>query len=205
MDKILPTANMQYRSFWIGCSDDSTLDTAWPPGIRSDTVINTTLGNQMPQADLGTLAALEWAIDLHEIERIVICGHHRCKAIKAAAKGDAGEIVGHWLSPLKKIVAKHQEWLSKLPHPHWLDAVCELNTIYQAVNTSKSSAVQAAWRRQRDISLTAIVNDLSAWPFRDLNFVLTADSDVSKEFEAAIDSIKDRWIGEGTSESKKNL
>lgn len=194
MDDLHSTATMQYRSFWIGCSDDACLESGWPSEIRSETVIHTSLANQMPHGDLGILAALEWAINVHNIERLVICGHYRCKVIEAAAKGDTGEIVGHWLSPLKKIVAQHQEWLSELSSEQKLDALCELNAVYQALNTSKSAAIQAAWRKNRTISLSAVINDLSTGRLRDLNFVLTAGSDLPKEFESAISLLKDRWL-----------
>lgn len=194
VDETLPAAGPKYGTFWIGCSDDAYLESGWPPEMRAETVIHTSLGNQVPQADLGSLTALEWAINVHNIERIVICGHYRCKVIEAAAKGDTGEIVGHWLSPLKKIIEQNQEWLLKLSLKQRLDAICELNTVYQTLNTSRNAAIKAAWGKNPTLSLSAGMNDPTTGRFRSLNFALTAGSVLSEEFESAIRALKDRWI-----------
>lgn len=184
-----PSSNAKY--LWICCSDDSCVESALPCEVRDESLIHTNLGNQMAAADLNSISTLEMAIESYEVEQIIICGHYRCKIIETAVKGGTGDFVGHWLSPLKKISQRYKGWLDGLPNK--LDAIAELNAIHQAVNVAKNPVLRSAWNVKPRISLAALVIDPATGHFRDLNFRASAETEVTIEFDRAIEAFKRRW------------
>ena len=81
----LATAGQRPETLFITCSDSRVvpnLITNAPPG---ELFVIRNAGNMIPHPSLpgGTAASLEYAVEVLEVENIIVCGHTQCGAIQA--------------------------------------------------------------------------------------------------------------------------
>jgi len=81
----LATAGQQPETLFITCSDsrvDPNLITNSAPG---ELFIVRNVGNVVPNVDLpgGTAAAIQYAVEVLNVENVIVCGHTQCGALKA--------------------------------------------------------------------------------------------------------------------------
>ncbi len=82
-------------TLFIGCADSRVvpdLFTGAPPGGM---FVVRNVGNMVPPADQkgglhGVAAAIEYAVDILEVEEIIVCGHSHCGAIRALYEPPSG-------------------------------------------------------------------------------------------------------------------
>jgi carbonic anhydrase len=92
---------------WIGCSDSrlhADEITHCEPG---EILVHRNIGNQVVSTDLSLMGALEYAVDVLNVKHIIVCGHYRCRSIKAALDRPNPS-----LPFCGQMVEKHQRYLS---------------------------------------------------------------------------------------------
>lgn len=97
------------KTLFIGCSDSRLVPYLLTGSGPGDLFIVRNVGGFVPPYDgshglHGTMAAIEFAVLSLQVERIVVCGHSQCGAIRAAYEGAPDDAVAlkEWL----KLVAE---------------------------------------------------------------------------------------------------
>jgi carbonic anhydrase len=110
--KQLAEAGQQPETLFITCSDsrvDPNLITNSQPG---ELFIVRNVGNVVPTRDLpgGTAAAIQYAVEVLNVQNIILCGHTQCGALKAILDPESVthlEYVSRWVKStisVKKVI-----------------------------------------------------------------------------------------------------
>ena len=185
----------RFNYFWVGCSDCGVPESEMTGVSQSEFFVHDNLANLVSPADINCLAAIEMAVDVHRVENIIVCGHYDCKSVMSAIKGSSLNLSGNWLRPVNKIAAKYENLLARLgDESQFLDCLCELNVIEQAVSACRTTVAADARKRGQSLTIHGVIYNPRDGLLRELNFSVGTGEDVSAKYEAAIENLKRRWI-----------
>lgn len=146
---------------WIGCADSRVPAeklTGLEPG---ELFVHRNVANMVIHTDLNCLSVVQYAVDVLEIEHIIICGHTNCGGINAAIGTEEFGLINNWLLHIKDLWFKHSHLLGKLTHDQRADMLTRLNVAEQVYNLGRSSIVDSAWKRGKPLSLHGWVYDVN--------------------------------------------
>ena len=130
---------------WLGCSDarvPTNVITGLNPG---EVFIHRNLANVVHSTDLNLLSVLEFAIAGLGIRKIIVCGHHGCGGVQAAAEGCKHGLVEHWLEPIRRLHRRHTAVLATLPdRESRLQRLAELNVVEAVSRIAETPIVRQA-------------------------------------------------------------
>jgi carbonic anhydrase len=147
---------------WIGCSDSRV-----PPDRITGTepghmFVHRNIANLVVQTDMNLLSVLQYAVQVLEVEHVIVCGHYGCGGVKAAM-GDAQHgLIDNWLRTVKDTQDYFWPQLSVLDEAARFRRLVELNVIEQVYNLGKTHIVQDAWRTRRAPLIHGWVFDLQS-------------------------------------------
>jgi carbonic anhydrase len=81
----LATAGQRPETLFITCSDSRVVPNLITNAAPGELFIVRNVGNVVPRVDLagGTLAAIQYAVEVLEVENVIVCGHTQCGAMEA--------------------------------------------------------------------------------------------------------------------------
>ncbi|WP_275428861.1 carbonic anhydrase, partial [Enterobacter ludwigii] len=79
--------------------------------------------------DLNCLSVVQYAVDVLEVEHIIICGHLGCGGVQAAVENPELGLIDNWLLHIRDLWYKHSSLLGELPPEQRFDMLCEINVI----------------------------------------------------------------------------
>jgi carbonic anhydrase len=167
------------RWLWIGCSDSrvpANEVTGTDPG---EMFVHRNVANVVVHTDFNCLAVLQYAIDVLEVEEIVVCGHFGCGGVKAALDGTSHGLIDNWLRHLQDIARDHAALLDATAPERRADLLCVLNAVEQVVNVTRTTIVQDAWTRGRSLAVHAVVYSLHDGRLRDLGMTVASPAEVA--------------------------
>jgi carbonic anhydrase len=135
----LSTAGQRPETVFITCSDSRlvpNLITSAPPG---ELFVIRNAGNIVPHPDLpgGTAASIEFAVEVLEVENLIVCGHTQCGAVDAILSPERAEhlpYVRRWLSQAASVKRVIDERYPDLERDARLVAATEENVLTQLEN-----------------------------------------------------------------------
>lgn len=138
------------KFLWIGCSDSrvpADQITGTNPG---EIFVHRNIANLVVQIDINMLSVLQYAVEVLEVEHIIVCGHYGCGGVKAALGHTNLGIINKWLGNIKEVYAMHEEELQGIHDiDKQTDRLVELNVIKQCVDLTKTNIVQGAWATRK--------------------------------------------------------
>ncbi|AHG73372.1 Carbonic anhydrase 2 [Mannheimia sp. USDA-ARS-USMARC-1261] len=174
---------------WIGCSDSRVPAeklTGLEPG---ELFVHRNVANMVIHTDLNCLSVVQYAVDVLEIEHIIICGHTNCGGINAAmAQNDLG-LINNWLLHIRDIWFKHSHLLGKLPYEERSNVLTRLNVAEQVYNLGQSSIIKSAWERGKSLSLHGWVYDVKDGFLSDQGVIATSRETLEITYRNAIAKI----------------
>ena len=158
------------KFLFIGCSDSRIpldLITESEPG---EIFVHRNIANQVNFTDLNLLSIIEYAIEILNIEDIIVLGHYKCGGVKAAVEGlDTEDIVENWVSPISDIYHYHRKELEELGDKTKIyDRLSEMNVIAQLKNLLRTPIIQRAFRNNRKLSFHGWIFDINTGLIKDL-------------------------------------
>lgn len=178
------------KFFWIGCSDSrvpANEITGLAPG---EVFVHRNIANLMAHRDANSCSGLQYAVDVLQVEHVIVTGHYACGGVRAAM--DAAPLsspLAEWLAPLRAIYHQYEERLAKIAdmRERW-DKLCELNVMEQVRATSRLPVIRAAWAERSSPAIHGWIYNVADGRLRDLNVTVTAADDAEALVDAAIES-----------------
>lgn len=160
------------KYLWIGCSDSRVPPdriTGTQPG---EIFIHRNIANMVVNTDLNLLSVLEYAVNVLEVEHVIVCGHYGCGGVKAALENKSVGIINKWLTKIKDSYRFNREILDRITDPdEKLKKLIELNINEQVYNLTKTTIIQKAWKSRKAPDLHGWVYDLHDGVINSLQYV----------------------------------
>jgi carbonic anhydrase len=168
------------KYLWIGCSDSRVPANEIVGLLPGELFVHRNVANVVVHSDLNCLSVLQFAVDVLNVEHVIVCGHYGCGGVKAACEGARLGLVDNWLRNIQDINAKHQDRLLNSPADERLDLLCELNVIEQSINVAQTTIVQDAWLRGQKLSIHGWIYAISNGLLRDLECTMSTIEDITE-------------------------
>lgn len=171
---------------WIGCSDSRVPAEKLTNLGPGDLFVHRNVANQVIHTDLNCLSVVQYAVDVLDIEHIIICGHTNCGGIKAAMSQQDLGLINNWLLHIRDIWFKHSHLLGKMSPEKRADMLTKLNVVEQVYNLGRSSIVKSAWQRNKKLSLHGWVYDVNDGFLVDQGMIATSRESLEISYLNAI-------------------
>lgn len=149
------------RFLWIGCSDSRVPANEVTDTEPGEIFVHRNIANILVHTDLNALSVLQYAVEALEIDHIIVCGHYNCGGVKAALTHGNFGLMNKWLRNIKDVYRYHQEEVDSQPtEEERVNRLVEINVQEQIDNLAKTSIVQNAWNKGRDLVLHGWVHNL---------------------------------------------
>jgi carbonic anhydrase len=153
------------ETLFITCCDSRVVPTLITNAAPGELFIVRNVGNIVPSVDRGVLggvsAAIEYAVEVLEVDTVIVCGHTNCGAIQAIVHPERVEhlpYVARWLAESSRIPKLIQERYGYLEGEARMTAAVQENVLVQLENLRSFDFVA---RR-----LDAGVLKISGWVFK---------------------------------------
>jgi carbonic anhydrase len=178
------------RYFWIGCSDSRVPANEIVGLLPGEMFVHRNVANVVVHTDLNCLSVLQYAVDVLEVDHVMVVGHYGCGGVRAAWEARPLGLIDNWLRHVQDVAARHADELQLLGDaPALYDRLCELNVIEQAVHVCRTTIVQDAWRRGRNLAVHAWVYSLRDGLLRDLGFAPASADEVGPQYAQALQHV----------------
>ena len=149
------------RYLWIGCSD-SRVPANEILGLRPGEVfVHRNVGNLVVHSDLNCLTVLQYAVEILNVEHVLVVGHYGCGAVQAVVEQRRTGLAENWLRHLEDVGRKHADRLDEISVAERRAArLCELNVIEQVSNVCRTTIVRRAWERGIRLEVHGLVYGL---------------------------------------------
>jgi carbonic anhydrase len=164
-------AKPQHPKFlFISCSDSRVPVTSITESEAGEIFIHRNIANQVNLTDINLLSIIEYAVEILNIEHIIVLGHYRCGGVKAAVEGlNEEDIVENWVSQINDLYHFHKKELEKCPDKiDMYDRLSEMNVIAQLKNLLRTPIIQRAYRKKRNIKIHGWIFDICTGLIKDL-------------------------------------
>ncbi len=168
---------------WIGCADSrvpANEITGTKPG---EVFVHRNIANMVVHTDMNMLSVLDFAVNVLEVQHVIVCGHYGCGGVKAAMSNKQYGIIDNWIRHIKDVYRLHKEELESIVDPQAReDRFIELNVIEQVYDLSKTSIIQNSWHRKSLPYIHGWVYSVADGIIRDLKVSVNEDSGIAEVY-----------------------
>ncbi len=191
-DFFLRLADIQSPKYlWIGCSDSrvpANQITGLQPG---EVFVHRNVANAVIHTDLNCLSVIQFAVDVLEVNHIIVCGHYGCGGVKAALTGERLGLIDNWLRHIKDVRDKHSDQIAPgMDMAARWERLCELNVIEQVRHVTQTTIVRDAWSRGRNLIIHGWIYRLSDGKLRDLRVSVAGSGDVETAYAKGLRGLR---------------
>jgi carbonic anhydrase len=177
---------------FIGCSD-SRVNANEMVGMRSGQMfIHRNIANLVVHTDMNLMSVLQFAVEVLEVEHVIVCGHYGCGGVAAAVDGSYHGLIDKWLRTIKDVYRIYHVELDAIADPvQRHQRLVELNVREQVYRLCSTSFVQRRWGADMGEHVHGWVYDLRHGLLTDLE-IDPADEPARRSYE--LDGL---WMGRG--------
>jgi len=155
--------------------------------------VHRNVANVVVHTDLNCLSAIQFAVEVLHVGHIIVCGHYGCGGVLSALRDEKLGLIDNWLRHVQDVQFKHRAQMMDLTdEARRHDRLCELNVIEQVVNVSQTTVVREAWARGQALAVHGWIYKLTDGLLRDLGMCVTAESELTRCYEAALAKADDK-------------
>jgi carbonic anhydrase len=178
---------------WIGCADSRVPANELVGLLPGELFVHRNVANVVVHTDLNCLSVLQYAVDVLNVEHVIVCGHYGCGGVRAAYDGSSLGLIDNWLRHVQDVQDRHRDVIAG----HEIEEarvarLCELNVIEQARHVCHTTIVQDAWRRGQRLSVHGWIYDLQDGLLRDLSCTVTGAEQVAGVHTEAVGHLNKR-------------
>ena len=138
------------KFLWIGCSDSrvpANEITGTDPG---EVFVHRNIANMVVHTDLNLLSVLQYAVEVLEVDHIIVCGHYGCGGVEAALGNKSFGLINKWLRKIKEVYKMYQAEIDGIQnHTDRVNRLVELNVLEQCQDLIKTSILQKSWQNRK--------------------------------------------------------
>ena len=138
------------KFLWIGCSDSrvpANEITGTDPG---EVFVHRNIANMVVHTDLNLLSVLQYAVEVLEVDHIIVCGHYGCGGVEAALGNKSFGLINKWLRNIKEVYKMYQAEIDGIQnHTDRINRLVELNVLEQCQDLIKTSILQKSWQNRK--------------------------------------------------------
>lgn len=179
------------RYLWIGCSDSRVPANQIVDLSPGDMFVHRNIANLVIHTDMNCLSVLQYAVEVLQVEHVIVCGHYGCGGVRAALDDKRLGMIDNWLRAIQELMLRHRELLQAAGDP---DAragrLSELNAIEQAANVCRTTFVRDAWNRGQDLSVHGWIYDLHDGRLHDLGFTVSSGDELESIWKRALGDLE---------------
>ena len=175
------------RYMWIGCADSRVPANQIVGLLPGEMFVHRNVANVVVHTDLNCLSVLLFAVDVLQVEHVIVCGHYGCGGIQAAWKKTELGLIDNWLRHVQDVAEQHADLF-----PHGIgdaeatERLAELNVLSQVANVCRTTIVLDAWRRGQPLAVHGWIYGLSDGLLRDLGLTVAHDGALAAALPRAI-------------------
>ena len=166
---------------WIGCADSRVPANEIVGLDPGELFVHRNVANVVVHTDLNCLSVLQYAVDVLDVEHVIVCGHYGCGGVNSALRNDRLGLIDNWLRHVQDVMRKHRAQLDALPDDRARQRrLCELNVIEQVLNVGETTIVQSAWDRGKPLEVHGVIYDLSDGLLRDMRVAVRSPGEFAE-------------------------
>lgn len=167
---------------WIGCSDSRVPDNQVTNTLPGDIFVHRNIANVIVHTDINMMSVVDYAVNVLEVQHIIVGGHYGCGGVQAAMGNQQFGIIDNWLRNIKDVYRLHAEVLNEITdEKKRLEKLVELNVAEGVVNLSRTSIVQNRWASSKKLGIHGWVFSLETGLITDLKVSIASDEDLKKQ------------------------
>jgi carbonic anhydrase len=174
------------KYLWIGCSDSRVPANQIMGLAPGEVFVHRNIANVMVHTDLNCMSVIQFAVDVLQIEHILVVGHYGCGGVHAALTGTRVGLADNWIRHVGDVAQKHASMLEGLAPELRDNRLCELNAIEQAENVCLTTVVRDAWARGQKLSVHGWVYSLLDGRVRELGMDVGSAEQLQPAYERAL-------------------
>lgn len=138
------------KFLWIGCSDSRVPANEITNTEPGEIFVHRNVANMVVHTDLNLITVMEYAVNILQVEHVLVVGHYGCGGVKAALTNHNYGIINRWLKHIKDVYRFHRDEIDAIPTEEGrTDRLVELNVIEQVMNLAKTTTIQEAWYKDK--------------------------------------------------------
>lgn len=175
------------KYLWIGCADSRVPANEVVGLDPGELFVHRNVANVVVHTDLNCLSVIQYAVEVLQVEHVIVCGHYGCGGVQAAWRGRPLGLIDNWLRHVQDIAAPHRAELEGLGSEEARVArLCELNVLAQVAHVARTTIVQDAWRRGQPVALHGWIYGIEDGLIHDLGLRLTGGESIEAAHAAAV-------------------
>ncbi len=169
---------------WIGCSDSRVPANEIIGAKAGEVFVHRNIANMVVHSDMNMLSVLDYAVNVLKVKHVIVCGHYGCGGVKAAMGNQSIGIIDNWIRHIKDVYRLHDTYLDSIEdESERFNKFVEINTKEQVFDLSKTSIVQAAWKKGQELTLHGWVYGLNSGFVTDLNVNFSSNKDLDEVYQ----------------------
>jgi carbonic anhydrase len=158
--------------------------------LPGDLFVHRNIANVVVHSDLNCLSVMQFAVEVLQVEHIIVCGHYGCSGVSAALQNQRVGLADNWLRHVQDVRSKHDAKVATLPDvSQRIDRLCELNVIEQVSNVCHTTVVRDAWDREQALTVHGWVYGLADGLVRDLDATVSNPAEIPVAYHAALTAL----------------
>jgi carbonic anhydrase len=174
------------KYMWIGCSDSRVPANQIMGLAPGEVFVHRNIANVMVHTDLNCMSVIQFAVDVLQVEHILVVGHYGCGGVGAALHGTRIGLADNWIRHVGDVAQKHAELLEAADPAARGDRLCELNAIEQAENVCMTTVVRDAWARGQKLTVHGWVYSLHDGHVRELGMDVSSAEEMKPAYANAL-------------------
>ncbi|HVN84501.1 MAG TPA: carbonate dehydratase [Candidatus Binatia bacterium] len=168
------------KYLWIGCADSRVPANEIVGLLPGELFVHRNVANIVSHTDMNCLSVLQYAIEVLQVEHILVCGHYGCGGVQAALHPNERGLIDNWLREIHQIYDRNRTQLDAVGDERArLNRLCELNVAAQAADVCATTFVHHAWQRRQPLSVHGLIYSIEDGLLRDLGFSVTGPDAVA--------------------------
>ncbi|KAH3661856.1 hypothetical protein OGAPHI_006035 [Ogataea philodendri] len=173
------------HTLWVGCSDSRVNECTALGCVPGEIFTLRNIANLISYQDFSSMSALQFAIDVLKVKRIIVCGHTDCGGVWASLSNKKiGGVLDNWLAPVRQLRASHLAALKKIEDPFdRCTKLSELN-IANSISQIRKHASFVAASKFEGLEIMGFIYDVKTGLLREVETVneFSDDQDLDDVF-----------------------